>query len=404
MILKQAISLVVLAALAGVAPSQNAVAIKNATVETLSKAGRLKDATVVLRGGKVEAVGKDVAVPEDAEVIDAVGGTVMPGIVEPNFEVAIGPGQANTGTQTVVIRGRVVVIPTGGGTAAQTYTRIADNFYPFDAGFKPLPRVGLTRFNIVTRGQGQAAVARATPADPGHMLDKADGVAFAGVSNQSDTLGALRNRLDAANRAKTGSESARSSASTRLWIDVLDGKSTLLCEVANAAAIVHLMKVLEAYPNVKPALFSSGAAAVEAIDAIKDKPVKVVLRPGLELAPNTRDRIAPARILNDAGVEVMFSLYGRPASAEIGAEPPEDPAAQDFPLFPVAVMVKCGMPRLAALEALTKRPARMLGLEGVGTIEPGKSADLLLFSGDPLDTAGRLRYTFVEGKASYANQ
>ena len=79
-------------------------------------------------------------------------------------------------------------------------------------------------------------------------------------------------------------------------------------------------------------------------------------------------------------------------------------ADQDFPLFPVAMLVKTGLPRTAALEALTKRPAAILGLDKThGTIEPGKAADLLLFSGDPLDPASRLRFTIIDGRTVYAN-
>ncbi len=76
----------------------------------------------------------------------------------------------------------------------------------------------------------------------------------------------------------------------------------------------------------------------------------------------------------------------------------------DFPLFPVAMLVKTGLPRLAALEALAKRPANLLGLEKThGTIESGKAADLLLFSGDPLDPASQLKRTIIGGRIVYAN-
>jgi imidazolonepropionase-like amidohydrolase len=51
-----------------------------------------------------------------------------------------------------------------------------------------------------------------------------------------------------------------------------------------------------------------------------------------------------------------------------------------------------------------KHPAAILGLElSHGTIEPGKVADLILFSGDPLDPASRLKRTIVDGRTAYAN-
>ena len=168
--------------MAAVAAEPSALAIRNATVETLGSAGRLEKATVVIRDGKIAAVGKDVAIPEDATVIDAAGGTVMPGIIDPYFEVAIAAGTAaDASPRTAVVRGRQ--IPLGGGGPARgaaAFTRIADNFYPYDPGFRLVPVYGLTRLNLVTTGSGQSAVVRVVPSQPEQMLEKADGVAFAG--------------------------------------------------------------------------------------------------------------------------------------------------------------------------------------------------------------------------------
>jgi imidazolonepropionase-like amidohydrolase len=400
-----------------------AVVIRNATVETLAAAGRLDRATVLIRNGKIAAVGKDVAVPEDAKVIDAHGGTVMPGLVDPHFEVSIASATADAGPRTIVVRGQVITLPAGGGRSAGGYTRIADNFYPYDAGYKPLPRVGLTRLNLVTGGTGQAAVVRATPNEPEQMLDRADGIAFVSVSNSTDSLDQVRSRLEAAARAKTGGGSGGAPgrptgqtpmAGAQLWADVLDGKTPLLAAVANPAAVLHLLKALEPYKNVQLTVFATGATLAETVDALKARKVRVILRPGLELVTNTRDRFAPARLLHEAGIEFGFSLTAKPPSAAdlpaaAGAQPttagPDDnPAAQDFPLFPVAVLVKAGLPRQAALEALAKRPAALIGLGAThGTIEPGKAADLLLFTGDPLDPGSRLRLTLIDGRTAYAH-
>jgi hypothetical protein len=418
---------VLLLAIAPAAADEPALAIRNATVETMAADGRLERATVIIRNGKIEAAGKSAVIPEDARIIDAAGGTVMPGIIDPHFEVAIAAATAETGTRTMVIRGRTITLPAGGGRAAGGFTRVADNFYPYDAGYKPLARIGLTRINLVTSGAGQAAVVRVTPGEPEHMLDRADGIAFVGVSNQTDSLDQVRTRLEVAARAKSGSggsgagggfpfgRATSSAAGAQLWADVHDGKTPLIAAVANSATVLHLLKAVEPYKNVKLIIFGAGASVAEAIDSLKGRDVRILLRPGFELVPNTRDRFAPARMLNDAGIDFSFSLTAKPPAAPTGAAPipdagalaagPDDnPALQDFPLFPVAMMVKSGLPRKMALEALTKRPAAMLGIEAThGTIEPGKVADLLLFSGDPLDPASRLRLTLIDGRTTHAN-
>src|SRR5262245_35758611 len=63
------------------------VAFTNATIETTGKTGRIEKGTLVLRAGKIEAVGADIKIPDDARVIDARGKTIMPGILDPFREV-----------------------------------------------------------------------------------------------------------------------------------------------------------------------------------------------------------------------------------------------------------------------------------------------------------------------------
>src|SRR5262249_50552313 len=112
------------------------------------------------------------------------------------FEVAIAAATADSGPRTITIGNRTIVMPGGGGAAAGGFTKIADNFYPYDSGYKPWSRVGVTRLNLVTSGSGQAAVIRVTPSDPTHMMDRPDGVAFVSVTNTSTGLDQLRTRLE----------------------------------------------------------------------------------------------------------------------------------------------------------------------------------------------------------------
>ena len=400
-----------------------ALAIRNATVETLGPAGRIEKATVVIRNGKIEAVGKTVAMPDDATVIDAAGGTLMPGLIDPYFEVAIAAATADAGPRTISFGGRTMNLGGGGGVPAAGFTRVADNFYPYDAGYKPLPRVGLTRLNLVTTGSGQAAVVRVTPTEPDHMMDRADGVAFLSVTNNSTSLDQLRTRLDPSARggAVGGGRGgfggggrpgggAAAGAGNQLWADVREGKTPLIIACANSAAIVHVLQIVEPFKAVKLTLFASGPAFAEAADSLKGRSVRALLHPTLDLLPNTRDRFAAARLLHELGIEVAFSVSASPTGSAIfdpaagPVAPVESALTNDFPLFPVAMLVKAGLPRQTALEALTKRPAMMLGIDAThGTIEPGKVADLVLFTGDPFDPGSRLRLTLIDGRTTHAN-
>ena len=184
-------------------------------------------------------------------------------------------------------------------------------------------------------------------------------------------------------------------ASLKSWEDVYDGKAPLFISAANAAAVVHLLKALEPYKDVKLVLSAPGPTLYETLDHLPGRSVRVLVRPGLSLMPNTRDRIDLACVLHQAGVEFAFT---QPASQA------DLIATQDSPLFPVAYSVRSGLPRKAALEALTARPAALLGLDKThGTIEPGKSADLLIFTGDPLDPESQLARVLIEGRTVYEN-
>jgi hypothetical protein len=256
------------------------------------------------------------------------------------------------------------------------------------------------------------------------MLDRPDGVAFVTVTGQAESLEQIRSQLEGLGgrgRGGPGRGAGRggrgggpgAGATPSLWQDVLNGRTSLIAAATSSAAVVQLMTLMQSYKNVKFVLFTTGDSAYEAIDALKGRNVRVILRPSIDLVPNTRDRFNAARMLHEAGIEFAFSQSARTPGAGAAAalagltgdaDTTPDTPDSDFPLFPVAMLVKTGLPRQAALEALTKQPAAILGLDNThGTIEPGKAAELLLFTGDPLDPASRLRLTLIDGRTVYAN-
>ena len=82
----------------------------------------------------------------------------------------------------------------------------------------------------------------------------------------------------------------------------------------------------------------------------------------------------------------------------------------DHPVVPIhflvhqaTLAVKEGLDRETALRAITINPARMLGLDDrIGSLTPGKDADLVIWSGDPLDVMQRALRVWVEGEEVYA--
>src|SRR5262249_51258093 len=82
------------------------VAFKNATIWTCGPAGILEGATLVVGEGKIVAVGKDVKIPDGAEVVDVSGRSISPGIIDCHSHMAT-DGGVNEATQAITAEVRI---------------------------------------------------------------------------------------------------------------------------------------------------------------------------------------------------------------------------------------------------------------------------------------------------------
>lgn len=84
----------------------------------------------------------------------------------------------------------------------------------------------------------------------------------------------------------------------------------------------------------------------------------------------------------------------------------------DHPVVPIqylplmaSLAVKEGMDEQEALRAITINPAEILGIaDRVGSLEPGKDADIIVLSGHPLDWRTKVELVLVNGKIVYADE
>jgi hypothetical protein len=111
------------------------------------------------------------------------------------------------------------------------------------------------------------------------------------------------------------------------------------------------------------------------------------------------------KIYREAGVAPMFQVGGTGGGGggfggRGGGAPPM--LGTNYLWYQAATAVKYGTPHDEALRAVTLRPAQTLGVEKlVGTIEPGKDADLAILTGDPLKINTWVQTTIVGGKVVY---
>ena len=117
-----------------------------------------------------------------------------------------------------------------------------------------------------------------------------------------------------------------------MWADVHEGKIPLVVSAANPAAVLHLLKALAPFKKVKLVIFMGGELPPETVDAIKAHGAGVILRPGIETEPGSRDRFNAARMLNEAGVEFAFSLTAKPPSVAANAAAAAFTGDNDAPL------------------------------------------------------------------------
>jgi imidazolonepropionase-like amidohydrolase len=136
-----------------------------------------------------------------------------------------------------------------------------------------------------------------------------------------------------------------------------------------------------------------GADAWRAADELAKASVAVVVDSPVDLPLRADEpydaQYANAAKLNAAGVRVIFNEGGSPDGAA---------NVRNLPLY-VGAAVAYGFPRDKALAAVTLEPARLLGVaDRVGSIEPGKDADLVVTDGDLFDIRSRVVGAYLDGK------
>ena len=100
--------------------------------------------------------------------------------------------------------------------------------------------------------------------------------------------------------------------------------------------------------------------------------------------------------------EVFLPLEMHRAGIEFSLVPGDGSMAEGYLNYLAALCVREGLPRQAALEAITMNPARALGMEdALGSLEPGKLGNVVVFSGDPLAFDSWVEHVFIEGMHAY---
>jgi imidazolonepropionase-like amidohydrolase len=386
-----------LAALAALPAQADTYAITGGTVYTLGAAGKIEHGTVVIRDGKIVAVGADVAIPADAKRIDASGKLVTPGIIDPDSVFGLDEVDQVTQTQDSTL----------------TSTRYTAAFDP-TGGINPRSMVipvnrieGVTRAVVAPNAgssilQGRGSVISLDGVQGYVLKDPVALFVTRGEAGQKLAGGArggaletLREALQDAkdygvNRAAFDKAARRGYSLSRLDLEALQpalkGEMPVVVEVDRASDIEAALNLAAEF-KLK-LVVSGGAEAWMVADELAKARVPVILNPMRDLPEAFESlgaRFDDASLLQKAGVLIAFEVGDTHKSWNVKQY--------------AGNAVSNGLPWLEAVKAVTLNPARIYGMDkSVGTLEAGKDADLVVWSGDPLELTSFAEAVFIRGK------
>ena len=383
--------------LAGVPSAAQTIAITGGRVYPVS-GPPIDNGTVLIRDGRVVAVGTNVSIPADAKRVDATGKWVTPGIF--NATTSLGLTEIGAVQETVDVSAR------GQGDGFTPSLRVWEGFNPSSPLLQVTRNDGVTTAGVIPRGGvigGQGAVIVLGDGTLGDVLLKGPAAMFADIGSKGSDRGAsraevyqrLRQVLTEARewprrRGRYDSNGSRPLAARPADLDalqpVLRGEIPLVIDADRASDLLVALDIAKEF-GVRLALSSASEGWKVAGRIAAEKAFVVV--GALNNIP--RDfatlgaRQENAALLQAAGARVVIAggtdaFNARNVKYEAG------------------IAVAYGMPWDAALRAVTLTPAEMYGVaERVGSLQPGRDATLVIWSGDPFELYTHAERVFVRG-------
>ncbi len=362
------------------------IAIQAGSVHTVSESGVLENATILVLDGLVQAVGVDLPVPPGYALVDAMDAVVTPGLVAPYTRFGIQEIELEASTRDDAVEAYPL------GPALD----VADAFDDASTLYAVNRRDGITRAVVAPRPgndplAGWGALIRLTEREQLFdtrvaMFGSLASNAFTGGSTAA-VMQRLREGLANARRRAQRSSDTREYryADSEALHALQQSGAPLVLEVHRAADIRRAVDLAETFSLRLVVLGGSEAWKVADVLAAADVPVIV---DGFANRPSAFDRLGArsdnAAVLHAAGVRVSFTS--------------EETQNARWIRQMAGNAVAHGMPWDAALAAITMQPAATFGFpNGVGQIVEGGVADLVLWTGDPLEVTTWAERVMIDG-------
>lgn len=382
------------------------ILIQNATVYTM--AGKvLEGGSVLIEKGKIKKVGKRIAAPKGAQVIDADGAYVFPGFVEAHCHV----GMWEEGIGFEGADGNEMTDP------VTPHMRAIDAINPRDENFRMALEHGVT--------------AAATGPGSGNVI----GGTFAVLKLHGDRVDDMVIEPRLAMKCAFGENPKRVYAEKKMMPSTRMGTAAKLRETLakaeeyrdkKAAAGDDLSKMpaydmkLEAMLPVVNKEIPLKAHAHRADDIFTAIRIAKEFGVGLTLEHCTEGHLIVDHLAKEGYPAVVGPSFGNKSKFELNEKSfvtagilqkagVKVAIMTDSPVIPLEYLSMCaalahkaGMGEMEALEAITIRPAEILGLENrIGSLEVGKDADVVIWDRHPFDLQAHVTHTIVNGEVVY---
>jgi imidazolonepropionase-like amidohydrolase len=374
------------------------ILIRGATVHTMSKQGTLANTDVLIRNGKIAAVGTGLNTAADATTIDAKGRPLTPGMFG---------GLTGIGIEEI------------SAEPATSDNSVAPKAAPFEMEWRPEFDVTLA-YNPrsvlvpVTRIEGFTwTVLTPGTTDGGNFLAGQGAAVTLDGSYDSVLDGSRSLFINLGGEMNAYSEGSRAAqwmlleqAIRETYKGAGEDKHALLHPLGREAfsrylkggrVVFHVSRASDirrtvafAKRNGMKPVIAGGEEAWLVAEELAREDVPVLLN-ALANLPSTFDqlgsRLDNAALLNKAGVRIAFTQFGESHNARKVRQLAGNAVAQ-------------GLPKEVALAGLTAQPAEIFGLaDHRGHIAPGQVADVVLWSGDPLEVTSAADQVWIGGRA-----
>lgn len=358
----------------------------------------IESGVLVVQNGKVVSVGKEVSIPADAVRVDVKGKVIMPGLVDTHSHIGGGSG----GDRSATLHPDV---------------RILDAIDVRDPSLKKALAGGITTVNIMP-GSGYLMSGQTVYLKLRHATTVEEMLYCSDPLN--DICGGMKmaNGTNSIGDKPSPGTRAKSAALVRqLFLKAQDYRAKVQAAKGNQEKIPKkdlemdaLVQVLEGKRVVHHHTHRHDDI-MTVLRLAKEFGLRVVLQHVTE-APQVAQYIAEAKVpcsiivIDSPGgkLEAINLRYETGALLEkagivVGYHTDDPITDSRHFLRSAAYGVRGGMSRGKALEAMTLAGAKMMDLDNrVGSLKPGKDADFIILSGDPLSVYAHVEQTWVEGR------